>query len=82
MDSGEKRIFDIYQTNLHFNDSNFLSNFKNVLGVVPAKKAKLFVILSPVANYFEKGFVAVKIICSENNIRSWPGGFGNAKLGA
>jgi branched-chain amino acid aminotransferase len=54
----------------------------NVLGVSAPKQAKLFVILAPVAGYFNKGFEPVNIICSENIVRSWPGGFGYAKLGA
>jgi len=54
----------------------------NVLGVSPAKQAKLFVILTPVASYFDKGLSATNIVCSENISRAWKGGFGYAKLGA
>ena len=52
------------------------------LGVVPPREAKTFTILSPVGPYFPTGFSAIKIVCSENILRSWPGGFGYAKLGA
>lgn len=54
----------------------------NQLGVHPPREAKLYVILSPVGPYFPSGFDAVRIICSEENHRSWPGGFGSSKLGA
>lgn len=54
----------------------------NQLGVLPPKEAKLFVVLSPVGPYFPTGFTAIKIICNEGVNRSWPGGFGYAKLGA
>lgn len=54
----------------------------NQLGVLPPREAKIFIILSPVGPYFTTGFTAIKIICSEGNNRSWPGGFGYAKLGA
>jgi|LauGreDrversion4_2_1035121.scaffolds.fasta_scaffold293130_2 branched-chain amino acid aminotransferase len=54
----------------------------NQLGVLPPREAKIFTILSPVGPYFPTGFSAIKIICSENIMRSWPGGFGYAKLGA
>lgn len=54
----------------------------NQLGVIPPKESKVFVVLSPVGPYFPTGFTAIKILCSENVLRSWPGGFGYAKLGA
>ena len=78
----QKKGYSIYIRPTFISMTVIYSLFKNILGVLPAKQAKLFVILSPVANYFEKGFVALKIICSENTVRSWPGGFGYAKLGA
>jgi branched-chain amino acid aminotransferase len=54
----------------------------NQLGVVPPREAKIFTVLSPVGPYFPTGFSAIKIVCSEDMHRSWPGGFGYAKLGA
>ena len=54
----------------------------NQLGVIPPREAKLFTVLSPVGPYFPTGFTAIKIVCSEGVNRSWPGGFGYAKLGA
>jgi branched-chain amino acid aminotransferase len=54
----------------------------NQLGVFPAREAKLFALFTPVGPYFPTGFSAIKIVCSENIHRSWPGGFGYAKLGA
>jgi len=54
----------------------------NQLGVNPPREAKIFAVLSPVGPYFPTGFTAIKIVCSENIHRSWPGGFGYAKLGA
>lgn len=54
----------------------------NQLGVLPPRESKVFVINSPVGPYFPQGFTAIKIKCSEDIVRSWPGGFGYAKLGA
>ena len=54
----------------------------NQLGVLPPRDAKLFIVNSPVGPYFPTGFSAIKIICNEGTLRSWPGGFGYAKLGA
>ncbi len=54
----------------------------NKLGVQPPREAKIFAVLTPVGPYFPTGFSAIKIVCSENIHRSWPGGFGYAKLGA
>lgn len=54
----------------------------NQLGVLPAKDAKLFVVMSPVGPYFPTGFNAINITCNDEILRSWPGGFGYAKLGA
>lgn len=54
----------------------------NQLGVLPPREAKVFTVLSPVGPYFPTGFSAIKIVCSEDMHRSWPGGFGYAKLGA
>jgi branched-chain amino acid aminotransferase len=52
------------------------------LGVLPPRDAKIFVVMSPVTHYFPTGFNAINITCNENVLRSWPGGFGYAKLGA
>ena len=54
----------------------------NLLGVLPPKESKLFVIMSPAGPYFSTGFSPISIICSEGVNRSWEGGFGYAKLGA
>lgn len=52
------------------------------LGVTPANKSKVFIVNTPVGSYFPNGFEAIRIICNEGINRSWPGGFGHAKLGA
>jgi len=53
----------------------------NELSIISTKDAKLFVLLCPVAPYF--GFKGIDIICNDDSIiRTWKGGFGNAKLGA
>ena len=54
----------------------------NQLGVSPAKDSKIFVVMSPVGPYFQTGFSAINITCNDQILRSWPGGFGDAKLGA
>ena len=58
-------------------------SFTDVLGVSPAEKAKIFVILSPVGPYFTSGYTALSLICNDNDyLRSFPGGFGERKLAA
>jgi branched-chain amino acid aminotransferase len=53
------------------------------MGVDFPMKAKLYVILSPVGNYFAAGMAGVRIICNDPDVvRSWPAGFGGAKIGA
>jgi branched-chain amino acid aminotransferase len=51
------------------------------LGVQPSEHIKLFVILSPVGPYFKDGFKPVSLLADTNNVRAWPGGAGNAKVG-
>ena len=51
------------------------------LGVHASEDVKLFAILSPVGPYFKDGFKAVKLYADTENVRAWPGGVGNAKVG-
>eukprot|EP01118_Nematostelium_gracile_P018249 TRINITY_DN8056_c0_g1_i1.p1 TRINITY_DN8056_c0_g1~~TRINITY_DN8056_c0_g1_i1.p1 ORF type:complete len:407 (-),score=116.36 TRINITY_DN8056_c0_g1_i1:8-1096(-) len=51
------------------------------LGVAPSFKAKYFVIASPVGPYYPEGWKAVKLLADDRNVRSWPGGTGNVKIG-
>ena len=44
-------------------------------------QVKLFAILSPVGPYFKDGFKPVKLYADTDNVRAWPGGVGNAKVG-
>ncbi|KAJ2779890.1 branched-chain-amino-acid transaminase bat2 [Coemansia javaensis] len=55
---------------------------ENTLGVHRANSALLYVIMSPCGPYFRTGFKAVSLYCDETNVRAWPGGVGNRKLGA
>ncbi|KAJ2397343.1 branched-chain-amino-acid transaminase bat2 [Coemansia sp. RSA 2603] len=59
-----------------------LISTENTLGVHRANKAMLYVIASPCGPYFKTGFKAVSLYCDETNVRAWPGGVGNRKLGA
>jgi branched-chain amino acid aminotransferase len=52
-----------------------------VLGVHASEKVKLFCILSPVGPYYKSGFKPVKLFADNKNVRAWPGGVGNAKVG-
>lgn len=52
------------------------------LGVHVPKTAKFFVIASPVGPYYKTGFKPVSLYADDVNIRAWPGGTGNYKLGA
>lgn len=51
------------------------------LGVHASEMIKLFAILSPVGPYYKNGFNPIKLYADTANIRAWPGGVGNAKLG-
>ena len=51
------------------------------LGVGPTKMVKLFVITCPVGPYYPEGFKPVKLYADTDNVRAWPGGVGNTKLG-
>ena len=51
------------------------------LGVGPTKMVKLFVITCPVGPYYPEGFKPVKLFADTDNVRAWPGGVGNTKLG-
>lgn len=51
------------------------------LGVHASEHVKLFVVLSPVGPYYRSGFKPVKLFADTTNVRAWPGGVGNAKVG-
>lgn len=51
------------------------------IGVAPANSVKLFVIMSPVGPYYKTGFAPVKLLADPANVRAWPGGTGNCKVG-
>ncbi|KAJ2611088.1 branched-chain-amino-acid transaminase bat2 [Coemansia sp. RSA 1365] len=59
-----------------------LISTENTLGVHRANSALLYVIASPCGPYFPTGFKAISLYCDESNVRAWPGGVGNKKLGA
>lgn len=59
-----------------------LISTQNTLGVGQANSALLFVIASPVGPYYPQGFKPVRLLADELNVRAWPGGTGNFKLGA
>ena len=52
------------------------------LGVGETKEALLFVIMSPVGPYYSSVVKPVALEANPERVRAWPGGTGNAKLGA
>ncbi len=54
----------------------------NKLGVAPAKSTMLFVICSPSARYFGTTIKPLKLWVETQGVRAWPGGSGEAKVGA
>ena len=54
----------------------------NKIGLSSVKKMKTFVVLCPVGPYYPRGFVPTKLYCDTNNVRAWPLGFGDKKVGA
>ena len=51
------------------------------LGVSRSTSCKIFVIMSPVGPYYKAGFKPIKLLANTADVRAWPGGVGNAKLG-
>mmetsp|Transcript_25490 Transcript_25490/g.33303 ORF Transcript_25490/g.33303 Transcript_25490/m.33303 type:complete len:410 (+) Transcript_25490:236-1465(+) len=51
------------------------------LGVGLSESIKLYVILSPVGPYYPDGFKPVELFADTENVRAWPGGVGNTKVG-
>lgn len=51
------------------------------LGVTRSDSVRLYVIMCPVGPYYKSGFVPIKLFADADNVRAWPGGTGNAKLG-
>jgi branched-chain amino acid aminotransferase len=51
------------------------------LGVRPSNTYLFYIILSPVGAYYKNGFSPVKILISDQYVRSAPGGTGEAKTG-
>lgn len=51
------------------------------LGVCPTMEAMLFVVLSPVGPYFPSGLKPVKLFVDTENVRAFPGGVGDKKIG-
>jgi branched-chain amino acid aminotransferase len=52
------------------------------LGVGASNHALLYIILAPVGPYYPEGFKPVKLLADERYVRAWPGGTGDAKIGA
>mmetsp|Transcript_23149 Transcript_23149/g.71555 ORF Transcript_23149/g.71555 Transcript_23149/m.71555 type:complete len:404 (-) Transcript_23149:66-1277(-) len=51
------------------------------LGVGVPQRAKLFCIMSPVGPYYAGGFDPIAVFADAQNVRAWPGGSGNTKIG-
>ena len=51
------------------------------LGVGEPSETKLFCILSPVGPYYANGFDPIAVYADSANVRAWPGGAGNTKIG-
>ena len=52
------------------------------LGVSPSSDAMLFIIMSPAGPYYSSGVKPVALEANPARVRAWPGGTGDAKLGA
>ncbi|WFC98618.1 branched-chain-amino-acid transaminase [Malassezia yamatoensis] len=52
------------------------------LGVGATTEALLFVIMSPVGPYYSSGVKPVALEANPDRVRAWPGGTGDAKIGA
>lgn len=52
------------------------------LGVSAARQSLLYILLSPVGNYFAGDRRAVSLLAKPDFVRAWPGGAGDRKMGA
>lgn len=59
----------------------FAFSSSNVLGVARATQTTVSVILSPVGPYFPSGLKPITLFIDERNVRAWPGGVGEFKIG-
>jgi hypothetical protein len=51
------------------------------LGVCPTREAMMFVVLTPVGPYFPSGLKPIKLFVETENVRAFPGGVGDKKIG-
>ena len=51
------------------------------LSVSPTNNCKLYTILSPVGPYYSSGFNSISLLADTKNVRAWPGGTGDIKIG-
>lgn len=51
------------------------------LGVASSREAMLYVVLSPVGPYFPSGLKPIKLYVETENVRAFPGGVGDNKIG-
>jgi len=51
------------------------------IGVSTPSSARVFIILCPVGPYYPEGFNPISLYADTENIRAWPGGMGNKKVG-
>lgn len=54
----------------------------NCLGLAPPQRALFYVMLCPVGPYHKQGFKPVKMLADTYNVRAFPGGAGEHKLGS
>merc|ERR1712137_471079 len=54
---------------------------QGALGVQASNQAKWYVISCPVGPYYKSGFKPVKLLADDKNVRAWPGGVGQYKVG-
>jgi branched-chain amino acid aminotransferase len=51
------------------------------IGVSTPTSARVFIIMSPVGPYYPEGFAPVSLYADTENVRAWPGGMGDKKVG-
>ena len=51
------------------------------IGLAPTENLLLYCITMPVGPYYSNGFKPVRLTADSENVRAWPGGTGNAKIG-
>lgn len=59
----------------------FAFSSAHTLGISKPSRSTIAIVMSPVGPYFPTGLKPISLFIDEHNVRAWPGGVGNNKVG-